>query len=489
MANINMKIMNDRFYKLMTSHYKELDPKIYYLAELLFSWYIQKEHFGELLSRRSFSISLWRSLEDDCNLDIVEALILDNVFEKAIIEVTTYSWDCLAPTENTWHVELNSEKMNSPEYEEIYKKIWNNNGNKCLYFKINFNETVEVIQKYHKIWTLDQNDKTWKYFKSSVQISNVVKELYRQYDLYWVRSFILNNSDFPKIELANTLLFILLELWIIEIDFDYQFFREDRDRLPDDYKVKVIKDIRDTILFTKILEWKYSFNISLLTFIDKINTLEDLANKKLLKEEKIIELENQLNNNDFSFIQDDIFKTELEVLKSRKKPTTWKPRVKPWEPTIRCLWDIWLILKEWKRILSEYQEKYENTSTITNTITEKNHEMINERGHNSSVAQIVPLRNTDEENNDLIIESWVDYLISYNHERIELTQQEMIVMNKFYKSKTDIVDLDTTSLPRNKSAFEQMLKRLRKKIIIWWLKIDKQKGTKKDYGLFKLDTE
>lgn len=382
--------MNERFYKLMSSHYREVDPKIYYLAELLFAWYIQKEYFWELLSRRGFSIDLWRNTADDHNLDIIEALVLDNAFERAILEVWTYNWGYDKSNWVSWHVEVNSEIMHSPEYDEIYTKIWNKDWSKAFYYKIDFNNAVELIQKYNKVWAQDQNDKTWKYFKSSVQIGKVVQELYRQYELYWTRSFLLKNIDFPKVELANTLLFIFFELWIIEIDFDYQFLREDRDKLPDDYKIKVVKDIRNSNLYSKILEWRYSFNISLIVFIDKIDTLENLANKRLLKEEKLNELENQLMNHDFSYINDEIFQTELEILKSRKKPTVLRWRIIPWQPTIQCLWDIWLILKEWKRILSEYQMRHENILSTTDTHIE--HEQLSHVSTNEVATNIEPFK-------------------------------------------------------------------------------------------------
>jgi hypothetical protein len=55
---------------------------------------------------------------------------------------------------------LDSEKMNSPEYEEIYKKISNKNENKFLHYKISYNEAINLLQKYNKVWRQDLNDKT-----------------------------------------------------------------------------------------------------------------------------------------------------------------------------------------------------------------------------------------------------------------------------------------------------------------------------------------
>jgi hypothetical protein len=49
--------------------------------------------------------------------------------------------------------------MNSHEYDEIYKKISKKDENKALFYKIDYNNAINLIQKYNKIWEQDLNDK------------------------------------------------------------------------------------------------------------------------------------------------------------------------------------------------------------------------------------------------------------------------------------------------------------------------------------------
>lgn len=146
-------------------------------------------------------------------------------------------------------------------------------------------------------------------------------------------------------------------------------------------------------------------------FLNKIKSYEELAKISLLEFEHTDILNEELNKEDFWLISDMIFQAEIKKLKSRSQETRWHWRVKPWDPTIQYTSSIWDRLSEWKRILENYQSKYNIKPSIVDNQINLNQQSINQE-IDSPISKLEVLENPKDiylqfSSNEKCFKKWV----------------------------------------------------------------------------------